>query len=114
MENFQRVDTQVIANQLALSNQLMGKLVGIMSAVFPRSVGTFTMDATSSKVITDAQATTSSIITLMPLNDYAGTLMGSAKSFYYTRASGSFTVTTANGVAATGLEEFAYAINNPL
>jgi hypothetical protein len=114
MENFPRVDTNVIANQLALSNQLMSKLVGLMSALFPRSVGTFTCAAAASTNVVDTNATASSIITLMPLNASAGTLVGSAKSFYFTRASGSFTVTTANGVAALGTEQFAYAISNPL
>ena len=114
MENFPRVDTNVIANQLALSNQLMSKLVGIMSALFPRSFGTFTLSAAVSTTVTDANATTTSIIQPMPLNAAAGTLMGSAKSLYFTRAAGSFTVSTANGVAAVGGEQFAYCIVNPL
>jgi len=114
MENFPRVDTNVIANQLALSNQLMSKLVGIFSNLFPRSTGTFTLSAASSKVVTDVNVATTSIITLMPTNAAAATLMGSNKALYVTTAAGSFTVTTASGAAAAGTEAFSYAVNTPV
>lgn len=104
-----------IANKLQAANQLMGKLVGIFSTLFPRSTGTFTMSATASKVITDANVTTSSFIPPpTPTNAAAATLMGSTKSLYVTLAAGSFTVTTASGVAAAGTETFSYAVFNSL
>ena len=103
-----------ISNMLQASNQLMAKLVGIISNLFPRSFGTFTLSAAASTVVTDANATTSSIITPIAINASAGTLMGSAKSLYFTRAAGSFTVTTASGVAAAGTEQFAYSLQNPI
>lgn len=103
-----------ISTKLQASNQLMAKLVGIFSALFPRSTGTFTMAAASSKVVTDANVSTTSIITLVPTNAAAGTLMGSAKALYVTTASGSFTVTTANAAAAAGTETFSYSVSNAL
>lgn len=96
------------------SNQLMAKLVGIFSNLFPRTTGTFTMSAASSKVVTDANVSTTSFIVLMPTNAAAGTLQGSNKSLYITPAAGSFTVATAAGTAAAGTETFSYAVFNPL
>lgn len=101
-----------VATNLGLSNQLMAKLITVISALFPRSIGTFTMAASASKVVTDANVTTSSFIQFSPTNAAAGTLIGSTKSLYYTTASGSFTVTTASGVAAAGTETFAYMVSN--
>lgn len=103
-----------VATNLGLSNQLMAKLITVISALFPRSIGTFTMAAAASKVVTDANVTTSSFISLAATNAAAGTLMGSNKSLYYTTAAGSFTVTTASGVAASGTETFAYMVSNTL
>ena len=103
-----------INTSLQAANKLMAKLVGLISGIFPRSFGTFTLSAAVSTTVTDTNATTSSIITPMPLNAAAATLIGSAKSLYFTRAAGSFTVSTANGVAAAGTEQFAYSIQNPV
>lgn len=104
--------TDDIANKLQLGNQLMGKLVGIISNLFPRTISVFTMAAASSKTITDANVTTSSLITLTPTNAAAATLMGSAKALYVTAAAGSFTVTTANAASAAGSETYTYAVQN--
>lgn len=109
-----RLDTSDLSSKLQASNQIMAKLVGIFSALFPRSTGTFTMAAAASKVVTDSTVTTSSYVTLTPTNAAAGTLMGSTKCLYVTLAAGSFTVTTASGVAAAGTETFTYSVNNPL
>ncbi len=103
-----------VATNLGLSNQLMAKLITVISALFPRSIGTFTMAAAASKVVTDANVTTSSFISLMPTNAAAGTLMGSTKSLYVTLAAGTFTVTTASGVAAAGTETFTYSVTSIL
>ncbi len=110
-----RLDTSDISSKLQASNQIMAKLVGIFSALFPRSTGTFTMAAAASKVITDANVSTTSVIPPpTPTNAAAATLMGSTKSLYITVGSGSFTVTTASGVAAAGTETFSYIVFNPL
>lgn len=106
--------TANIVTQLATTNQILGQTQALLRNLFPRSTGTFTLGAAVSTTVTDANATTASIITPMPLNAAAGTLMGSAKSLYFTRANGSFVVSTASGVAAVGTEQFAYSILNPL
>lgn len=103
-----------INTSLQAANKLMAKLVGVLTGIFPRSFGTFTLSAASTKVVTDANVTTASIITLMPTNASAGTLMGSAKSLYVTTAAGQFTVTTASGVAASGGEAFSYTVQTPI
>lgn len=103
-----------ITTKLDISNRVLGEMLKLFTSLFPRSFGTFTMAAASSEVITDANVTSSSIITLMPTNAAAGTLMGSNESLYVTPASGSFTVTTAAGTAAAGTETFSYSVANPL
>lgn len=103
-----------IASKLQLSNQLMGKLVGIISNLFPRGMGNFSLTAASSKVVTDANVTSVSYVVLIPTNAAAGTLIGSNKSLYISYASGSFTVATASGASATGGETFQYLVFNAL
>ena len=103
-----------ISSKLQASNQIMGQLVQVVAALFPRSIGTFTMAASASKVVTDANVTTTSFISLMPTNAAAGTLMGSNESLYITPASGSFTATTAAGTAAAGTETFTYRVENAI
>lgn len=103
-----------ISSKLQASNQIMGQLVQVVAALFPRSIGTFTMAAGASKTITDANVTTGSYISLSPTNAAAGTLQGSAKCLYVTAANGSFTVTTASGVAAAGTEALSYAVFNSI
>ena len=103
-----------INTSLQAANKLMAKLVGLISGIFPRSFGSFVLSAASSKVVTDANVTSSSIITLMPTNPSAATLMGSTKSLYVTPASGQFTVTTASGLAAAGGEAFSYTVQTPV
>ena len=103
-----------IATKLQISNQIAAQMLTLFTSLFPRSFGTFTMAAASSKVVTDANVTTASFISLMPTNAAAGTLMGSNESLYVTTASGSFTVTTAAGTAASGTENFSYVVTNAL
>jgi hypothetical protein len=55
-----------------------------------------------------------SVITLMPTNAAAATLMSGAKSLYVSTrtAATSFVVSTADGNAAAGTETFEYIIHN--
>lgn len=103
-----------IATKLQIGNQIAAQLLDLFTNLFPRSTGTFTMAAAASKVITDANVTTSSKIVLSPTNAAAGTLQGSSECLYYTVAAGSFTVATAAGTAAAGTETFDYLVFNPL
>lgn len=103
-----------IPTKLQIGNQIMAQLLDLFTNLFPRSVGTFTMAAAASKVVTDANVTTASFISLMPTNAAAGTLQGSNECLYITTAAGSFTVATAAGTAAAGTETFSYAVFNSL
>ncbi len=94
------------------ANTLLTQVVRILDGFFPRATGTFTMAAAASKVVTDANVTAASFITLTPTNAAAGTLMAGANSLYVTVGNGSFTVTTAGGGAAGGTETFSYAVLN--
>lgn len=74
----------------------------------------FTLDAASSKVISDTRITATSFVGLAPANAAAATLQQSTKSLYVdttvTSAGVSFTVKTADGTAAAGTEKFLYNI----
>jgi hypothetical protein len=72
----------------------------------------FTCAAAASTTVNNANVTAYSLITLIPVNTAAATLMGSAKALYQSATVNgvSFTMTTANGAAAVGTEEFAYMI----
>jgi parallel beta-helix repeat protein len=74
-------------------------------------IGSFTLGAVVSTVVNNANVRSGSKIQLVPTNAAAATLMGSAKALYITRTPGtSFTVSTANAVAAAGTETFEYTI----
>ena len=103
-----------VVSVLRASNQNMSQLIQTISGLFPRTFGSFTMAASASKVVTDANVIASSMILLSPTNAAAGTLMGGTKSLYVTAAAGSFTVTTASGVAAAGTETFKYFVFTPV
>ena len=107
-------DNADIVSKLQMANENMGRLVNIIGGWFPRAFGSFTMSATASKTVTDANCSSSSYVVLIPTNAAAGTLQGSTKCLYVTAANGSFTVTTASGVAAAGTETFNYLIFTPL
>lgn len=95
-------------------NKILAQLVLALQNLSPSVTDTFTMDAAASKTITNAAIATSSFIMLWPYNAAAATLMGSAKSLYWTTATGSFTVSTANAAAAAGTETFHWAAWNTL
>jgi len=103
-----------ISTKLQIGNQILARMLDLFTNLFPRSNGTFTMAASASKTITDANVKTTSVIPLTATNAAAGTLMGSAKSLYVTAGNGSFTVTTASGVAAAGSETFSYSVLNTI
>lgn len=76
------------------------------------SKGTFTLSTTSTKIVSNVNVKTTSIILLSPTNTSAATLMQGAGSLYISAkvADTSFTVATANGSFATGTETFDYVI----
>ena len=106
--------TNGIESKLQMGNQILGQLLQLFQNLFPRTSGTFTMAAAASKVVTDANVTSASVVVLVATNAAAGTLMGSAKSLYVAPANGSFTVATASAAAAAGTETFNYLSFKPL
>ncbi len=97
--------------------QQLGKLISTLTTVLPfgGGFGSFTMGASASATVNDANVQAGSVILLMPTNASAGTLQGSNESLYVSnRTAGvSFAVTTAAGTAAAGTETFSYVIVNP-
>ena len=114
MDNGGQGQLNDVSTKLQIGNQILAQMLDLFTNLFPRTTGSFTMDAAASKAVTDSNVTSSSIILLMPTNAAAGTLMGSNESLYITPASGSFTVATAAGTAAAGTETFNYAVFNAL
>lgn len=106
--------TTDISTKLQIGNQILAQMLDLFRNLFPRSFGSFTMDAAASKVITDANCTSTSFIGLMPTNAAAATLLGSNENLYITPAAGTFTVATAAGTNAAGGETFYYKIENPI
>lgn len=117
-----------IAGSWALGDLCINRVrvVGSVPSYFPsvagapgtwvadRARGTMTLANAACTTKVDANAQTASVITLMPTNAAAATLMGAATSLYVaTRtAATSFQVCTANAAAAAGTETFEYMILN--
>ena len=78
----------------------------------PSAGGTFTLAASASNTITNANVTTASAIILTPVNSSAAALMGSAKSLYVLSISAfvSFVVRTGDATNPAGTEQFYYYI----
>ena len=116
MANFYTASIGDLNTTLKAANQNMSLLIQTLQGIFPRGFGSFTLAAAATKVVTNTSVQANSIITLMPTNAAAGTLMGSAKSLYVSSitAGTSFTVATASAANAAGTEQFSYAIFNPV
>ncbi len=108
--SFQNLETQQRLMIVAING-----LRDAILTVFPRITGTFTLSAAATTTVPNTSVTSTSIISLTPLNAAAATLMAGANSLYVSaRTSGaSFTVSTAGGGAAAGTEQFSYMLVNP-
>ena len=108
--SFQNLETQQRLMIVAING-----LRDAILATFPRVTGTFTLSAAASTVVPNTSVTSTSIISLTPLNATAATLMAGANSLYVSaRTSGaSFTLSTAAGGAAAGTEQFQYLLVVP-
>lgn len=93
-----------------------GKMVQLLTNLFPRVSGTFTLAAAATTTVANTGIQGSSIIILTPTNAAAGTLQGSAKALYISavNAGTGFTVTTASGANAAGTETFSYVAFTPV
>ncbi len=95
-----------ITTKIDQNNRLLAQLIAAIQNLSPTMTGTFTMDAATSKVISNGAITSTSFVMLWPMNAAAGTLIGAG--LYWTVTTGSFTVATSGG-AATGGEVFNWA-----
>lgn len=99
-----------------LRNQVLSLLVTTLQNLLPRIQGTFTLAAAATTVVPQKSTTSTSVITLTPMNASAATLMGSSKALYVSArtAGASFTVATASAASAAGTEIFSYSLFNPV
>lgn len=106
---------QGLIRQFSASNQNMLSLIAAIEKVFPLTLGSFTLAAAASTVVTQPAIKANSFVVWVPTNAAAGTLLGSAKNLYLSAltAGASFTVTTASGANAAGTETFLYAAWTP-
>lgn len=104
--------TDIVTQLQAIVRQLGAWVLAFRGRI---TFGTFTFAAATTTVVAQPAVQATSVISLTALNPAAGTLVGSAKSPYISAIvpGVSFTVTTANAVAATGTEMFSYLINTP-
>lgn len=93
-----------------------GKLVQILTNLFPRVVGSFTMAAAATTTVANTDVQSGAIIQLVPSNAAAATLQGSTKYVYPSVVNGGtgFVVATASGGNAVGTETFSYIVWNPV
>jgi hypothetical protein len=97
-------------------NQNLGKLVEVFATKFALSAttGTFTLGAAASTTVNDVNVKANSLILPIPNTAAAALIMGSTKSLWTSAkvAGTSFTVSTADGTAASGGQSFSYIILN--
>ena len=88
----------------------------LTAAITGRGTGSFIFGAAATVVVSNVAVQANSRVILIPTNASAATLMGSAKSPYVSNITvgTNFTVSTANGVAATGTEAFQYIFFSPV
>jgi len=113
LSTFSKFRNQILS---AIEQAIRSATASIVTAISgAKSAGTFTLAVAATTTVTDANTGSLSVITLMPTNAAAATLMGSAKSLYVSaRTAGtSFTDATADASAAAGTETFSYSIYNP-
>lgn len=103
------VDDLVSNLQNGVTN--LGQLVKVISQVFPRAIGTFTLTANSATTtVTQPSMVANGFPIWVPTNGAAATSEGSAKKLYLASvtAGSGFTLVTANGGTAAGTETFSY------
>ena len=106
------VNTSEIVTVLSASNRISSQILTTLQQILPRVTGSFTMGASSSQVVTEANVAANSIVQLVPTNASAAVLQGSSECLYVSAISPgvSFTVATGAGTNAAGTETFSYLI----
>lgn len=114
VQNQASIDTIVSLLQSMVS--YLGDIVTAIDSAFPRVLGTFTMAAASTFVVSSPTIAANSSVQITPRNAVAATLQSSSKSLYVSTISpgSGFTVATADGTAAAGTELFLFAVTNPV
>lgn len=109
-------NTSEIVTALVSSNRISSEILKTLQQLFPRVSGSFTMSATDSQSVSEANVAGNSIIQLIPTNASAAVLQGSNECLYVSAISPgvSFTVSTGAGTNAAGTETFAYLITTPV
>lgn len=115
MDDSQGAGLDKLATNSAIANQILSRIAQNIANALPRTIGTFTLAAAATTTVPQPAVQANSMILFFPTNGPAATLMGSAKSLYPSAVSPgvSFTVATANAVAAAGTETFTYLLVNP-
>jgi parallel beta-helix repeat protein len=113
------MDDTIISNNICTGNTGVGIIcdnasyAGLVITTSPNR-GTFTAANAATTVVTNTLITAQSVITIMPTNAAAATLMAGAASLYVsakTEAT-SFTVATADASSAAGTETFDFYIES--
>jgi hypothetical protein len=114
VQNQPSLDT--IVSQLQLLTSSMSDLLDILTAAFPRILGSFTTTATTTQAIPAPTITANAQVNIQPTNATAATLQGGAKALYIASVTAGvgFTVATADGTNATVSATFSYAVTNPV
>ena len=101
---------------LNAANRNGSLLIQTMSAILPRVTGSFTLSGSANTTISEPSVTPDSIISWVPTNAAAATVIGSAASLYLSarNAGSNFVVSTANGGATAGTAIFTYWLWNPV
>jgi hypothetical protein len=88
----------------------LSSIYSLLFSMFPATSGTFTFPAASSVTVQNPNITGTVNVVLLPKNQAAAQLMGSAKCPYISSiiTDASFVVSTGNGSNATGTENFGY------
>ena len=118
LDSGQKSAAPAIDTEGKLRNETLAKIFNVLSSIFPRTLGAFTLSAAATTVVTQPAVLSTSKVFFVPTNAAAAALMAGAKSLYWdptaTVAGASFSVKTADATSAAGTETFAYFIINPV
>jgi hypothetical protein len=105
-------DIVAALNAMSRNSSLLSQT---MSAVLPRVTGSFTLSGSANTTVSQVAVAANSVISWIPTNSAAGTVVGSAASIFQSalNAGSGFVVTTANGAATGAGATFTYWIWNP-
>lgn len=94
--------------------QYLGLMAQVLSSIFPRVIGSFTLSAATSTVVAQPQVVASSIVIPFPTNATAALIVRTNGLFHATNTAGAtFTMSTQSGSATAG-GTFNYIVFNPV